>query len=174
MNLNLKYFVNDFIGSFFISKLSNLKSLPELNFLIIRINLDNLKDQYDSRILDSLELLYEITGLRPHICYMVDGYKKGTRVFRFSCKVTLQGKHLLKFLLYFIRIVYLFNLSGQLKLIKKFDFIKGSCMFSFKNISLFRGLSERIYLFKDLLYFEFYFKYSSKNLSNLYLNCIKL
>lgn len=167
MNLNLNYYITNNIYPFFISKFFNYNRKSKYNLakifnpgglshIILRINLVNLKGENDLRIINSLELLKELSGQLPKVNYIINGYIKGNRSLAFSCKVTLRKKRCLKFLSYYIECLSFFVLNGQLVLNKKYD-PWGNCFIDFQNVNLFRGLSERMYLFKDKINLEFYF-----------------
>lgn len=171
-----KFIVKDFVKFFLLSKYGisfSLNNFIEVSHLILRINFDDLKDEYDSRILDSLNLLNQLSGQQPQFCYFVNGYKKGIRVFRFSCKVTLRNRKLEKFFIFLNENFYNGLKNNQLILNKKFD-KNGNCFFQFQSISLIQNLSEYLYLFKKPIFFEIYFKNSNFKKSLIFLNCFKI
>lgn len=162
----LKDFYCSFLSRLFISKFFEKKNSSNFVFspfshIILRICINDLKDDLDLRLLNSFKLLKELTGQQPHICYLINGYKKGSKVFRYSCKVTLRKKNIFYFLNFFISNTYNYSFSKRLILNKKFDKF-GNCFILFSNINFLRGLSDTLYLFKEPIFFEFY----SSNLKN--------
>ena len=171
-----KFILNDFVKFFMLSKYGinlSLSNFIEISHLILRINCNDLKDEYDSRILDSLTLLNQLSGQQPQFCYLVNGYRKGSKVFRFSCKVTLRNRKLEKFFIFLNENFYNSLKNNQLFFNKKFD-KKGHCFFQFQSISLIQNLSEHLYLYKNPVFFEIYFKNSNLKKSLIFLNCFKI
>lgn len=169
--LSIFYYVKNIMTFFLISK-NFFFEVNNMNKIIVRITINDLKDTTDIRIINSIQLLYELTGLFPEVCYVISGYNKGSRVVRFSCKVTLKKTVLFDFLDYFLLCCLNLKLGKRSICKYKYDFI-GNVFFFIKDINLFRNLSDNLYLFKGKIFFELYFLKGSKKISFCFLNSVK-